>query len=76
MSAPNRKMLPAYLLLDAAGVATGATVTSFATQGTIAWSRLPSAVLLLVLAVGCARHSRGRSAVAQAGQHKTSQDDY
>jgi len=69
-------MLPAYLLLGAAGVATGATVTSFAMQGTIAWSRLLSAVLLLVLAAGYARHSRGRSAAAQAGQHKRSQDEF
>jgi len=70
MGASSRKMLPAYLLLAAAGVATGATITGLATQGSIAWDRLLSAVLLLMLAVGYARHSRGGSAAGTAEQHE------
>lgn len=58
MTAVKRSMLPAYLLLAAAGVALGATLAGYADQGTIAWSRLLSAVLLTVLAVGYAKLSR------------------
>lgn len=58
MSTETRPMLPAYLLLAAAGVAVGATVAGYADQGTIAWSRLISAMLLIVLAAGYGQYAR------------------
>jgi hypothetical protein len=58
VSAITRKTLPAKLLLAAAGVATGTAIMTYFDQGVVAWSRLASAALLLVLAAGYSKFSR------------------
>lgn len=59
MSTAQRSAVPAYLLLAASGVAFGAAVAAYADHGIIAWSRVFSAVLLLVMAAGYAKYARG-----------------
>ena len=63
MTAATRRLLPAYLLLTAGGVALGSAVMQYADQGTVAWSRLLSAGLLVLFAAGYSKYAGRRATI-------------